>query len=233
MPVYQLDERLVFPPVHQAEQNGLLAIGGDLSAQRLLLAYSQGIFPWYEHNLPILWHCPDPRMVLLSQNVHVPRKLAKIMRQQTYEVRLDTAFSQVIDRCASIRRPGQNNTWITKEMKRAYIQLHELGYAHSAETWHKGTLIGGLYGVSLGAAYFGESMFSDVTNASKIAFVTLTRQLTRWNISLIDCQVYTHHLAQFGATLWPREQFLTALENALKSSTMRGKWQLDPRFREV
>ncbi len=226
MPVFKLDERLIFPPPEMADEGGLLAVGGDLSPERLLLAYSEGIFPWYSKELPILWHSPDPRLVLMSDELKVSRSLRKAMNKQPYEIKLDTAFPQVIETCATIFRPDQFDTWITDDMLSAYCRLHELGFAHCAEAWLDGELVGGLYGVSLGAAFFGESMFAKADNASKIAFVTLVQQLRTWDIHLIDCQVHTDHLARFGAEQWPRRRFLRALEDALDKPTRRGKWRL-------
>lgn len=228
MPVYQLDERLIFPPPELADENGMIAVGGDLCPERLLLAYSMGIFPWYSEGLPIIWHSPDPRLVLTPETLHVPRSLRKVMRKRPYEIRLDTAFDQVIEACAEVPREDQDGTWITEDMKRAYIELHELGFAHSAEAWQGDELVGGLYGVSLGSAFFGESMFAHADNASKIAFITLIRQLEAWNIDLIDCQVYTEHLSRFGAVEWRRREFLAALHSAVRRPTRRGRWRLDP-----
>lgn len=208
-----------------ADEGGLLAVGGDLRPERLLLAYSEGIFPWYSKELPILWHSPDPRLVLMSDELRVNRSLRKAMNKQPYEIRFDTEFPRVIETCAEIFRPDQFDTWITDDMKAAYCKLHELGFAHCAEAWDGDELVGGLYGVSLGAAFFGESMFARTDNASKIAFVTLVRQLHDWGIHLIDCQVHTDHLERFGATQWPRSRFLNALEQALDQPTRRGKWQ--------
>jgi leucyl/phenylalanyl-tRNA--protein transferase len=230
LPIYRLDERLAFPPVEHAEK-GLLAVGGDLSPPRLILAYSQGIFPWYSEGQPILWHSPDPRMVLEADRLKVPRSLRKIMRKGPYRLTLDTAFREVIAACASVPRPGQESTWITREMKRAYVELHRLGVAHSAEAWRDEKLVGGLYGVSLGAAFFGESMFAKTPDASKMAFVALAEQLRAWGITLIDCQVYTNHLARFGAKEWPRSRYLKALEEALTHPTRRGTWSFDDRSR--
>ncbi len=227
MPVYALGRELVFPPPQRAERSGLLAVGGDLSRERLVLAYRSGIFPWYEEGLPILWHSPDPRMVLRADELVVGRSLRKVIRKQPYEVRLDTAFRQVIEACAQTRRPGQHGTWITGEMIEAYCDLHEAGLAHSAEAWLGDELVGGLYGVSLGAAYFGESMFARAPDASKIAFVTLVRQLQAWGMPLVDCQVYTDHLARFGATEWRRSRFLEALDEALAAPTRLGPWRLE------
>lgn len=228
MPVFRLSERVAFPPPELADETGLLAVGGDLSPERLLLAYSLGIFPWYGEDLPILWHSPDPRLVLVADQVVIPRTLRKQLRRGRYEVRLDTAFLQVIRSCAATPRPDQDGTWITDDMVAAYMRLHELGYAHSAEAWLGGELVGGLYGVSLGGAFFGESMFARASDASKVAFVVLLEQLARWDIRLIDCQVHTEHLARFGAENWPRTRFLRALTAALERPTRRGPWRLDP-----
>ena len=226
MPIYRLDERLLFPPPEEAE-DGLLAVGGDLRPERLLLAYSQGIFPWYEQGQPILWHSPDPRMVLPASRLHVPRSLAKILRRGTYTFTLDEAFDGVIAACASAHRPGQRTTWITPAMRKAYGELHRRGLAHSVEAWRGDRLAGGLYGVSLGAAFFGESMFATEPDASKAAFVTLVAQLLRWDIDLIDSQVYTEHLARFGAEEWPRRRYLRALAKALEAPTRPGPWRFD------
>lgn len=227
MPVFRLSARLAFPPPELADESGLLAVGGDLRPERLLLAYSLGIFPWYSEGLPILWYSPDPRLVLESGDLVVSRSLGKTLRRGRYRVTLDTAFERVIRACAEVPRPGQQGTWITRDMVRAYCRLHELGYAHSAEAWLDDQLVGGLYGVSLGAAYFGESMFASAPDASKVAFVTLVEQLRRWDIQLIDCQVHTEHLARFGAVEWPRERFLRRLAEALDRPTRSGRWQLD------
>jgi len=224
VPVFALDDRLLFPPVECAE-DGLLAVGGDLKPQRLTLAYSQGIFPWYSRGQPILWYSPDPRLVLVSRRIHVPRSLQKTMKRRPFRLTMDTAFEEVIDRCGRTPRPGQTGTWITPAMRRAYIQLHKEGLAHSAEAWRGGELAGGLYGVSLGGAFFGESMFTVAPDASKIAFVALVEQLTAWDVSLVDCQVYTEHLARFGAEEWSRKEYLTALARALERPTRRGKWR--------
>jgi leucyl/phenylalanyl-tRNA--protein transferase len=225
LPVYRLDERLVFPPPDHAE-DGLLAVGGDLRPERLVLAYSQGIFPWYQRG-PIRWHSPDPRMVLLADRLRVPRSLAKTIRRKPYALTLDAAFARVINGCASVRRPGQRSTWITSAMKEAYVELHRRGLAHSAEAWRDGKLVGGLYGVSLGAAFFGESMFALAPDASKVAFVALVDQLRRWGITLVDSQVYTDHLARFGAEEWPRREYLVALHRALAAPTRSGPWSFD------
>ncbi len=206
---------------------GPLAVGGDLRPDRLLLAYSLGIFPWYGPGEPIQWHSPDPRMVLLANELRVTRSLRRTLRKGRFRLTLDTAFGAVVEACAQTPRPGQDGTWITDEMKTAYLKLHERGLAHSAEAWDGDDLVGGLYGVSLGAAFFGESMFTHVPEASKVSFVTFTEQLERWGIRLVDCQVYTEHLARFGAREWPRSEFLAALRVALEVPARVGPWRFD------
>jgi leucyl/phenylalanyl-tRNA--protein transferase len=230
VPIYRLDDRLLFPPPDEAE-DGLLAVGGDLRPERLILAYSRGIFPWYEKG-PILWHSPDPRMVLLADELRVSRSLRKTIRRAPYRLSLDTAFARVMAACGTARRPGQRSTWITPAMRDAYAELFRRGLAHSAEAWKDGQLVGGLYGVSLGGVFFGESMFARAPDASKVAFVALVEQLLRWRIHLIDCQVYTPHLARFGAREWPRRQFLAALKRQLERPTRPGPWAFDPAPRE-
>lgn len=226
MPIFRLDHRLTFPPVEYAE-DGLLAVGGDLRPERLLLAYRSGIFPWYSEGQPILWHSPDPRMVLVAADLEVPRSLRKTVRKQPYRVSLDTAFGKVVAACASVERPGQSDTWITPEMQAAYRELHRRGFAHSVEAWQERRLVGGLYGVSLGAAFFGESMFALAPDASKVALVRLVEQLVRWGIGLVDCQVHTDHLARFGAVEWPRRRYLAALKKALAAATRMGPWRFE------
>lgn len=226
MPIFRLDHRMTFPPVEYAE-DGLLAVGGDLRPERLLLAYRSGIFPWYSEGQPILWHSPDPRMVLVASALEVPRSLRKTIRKQAYRVTLDTAFAKVVAACASVERPGQSGTWITPEMQAAYRELHRRGLAHSVEAWQDRRLVGGLYGVSLGAAFFGESMFAVAPDASKVAFVRLVEHLVHWGIGLVDCQVHTGHLARFGAVEWPRKRYLAALKKALAAPTRPGPWRLE------
>jgi leucyl/phenylalanyl-tRNA---protein transferase len=226
MPVFRLDDRLVFPPVHLAE-DGLLALGGDLRPERLLLGYTQGIFPWYAENLPILWHSPDPRMVMTTRDLVVQRSLRKQIKRRPYELTTDKAFADVLRGCAQVPRPGQTGTWLIPEMVDAYLKLHELGFAHSFEAWEDGALVGGLYGVSLGAAFFGESMFAKAPDASKVAFVASVRQLDHWRIGLIDCQVHTEHLERFGAYEVPRLDYLQMLARALDEPTKRGLWTMD------
>ena len=228
MPVFRLGDEIVFPPADLAE-DGLLAVGGDLSPERLIRAYSEGIFPWYSQGEPILWHSPDPRFVVTPATLHVPVSLRKAMRARPFRLTLDSRFRQVIEACAAARRTDQDGTWVTPEMQDAYTELHRRGVAHSAEAWRGEELVGGLYGVSLGEAFFGESMFTCVPDASKIAFVTLVEQLDRWGISLIDCQVPTDHLARFGAEPWPRARYLGALREALRRPTRPGPWRFtDP-----
>ena len=225
--VYRMTSDLIFPAPDAAEPSGLLAVGGDLAPERLLLAYSMGIFPWYEEGLPILWHSPNPRMALVLSDLRVSRSLRKLLRDPPFEIRLDSAFEAVIRSCARTPRNRENGTWITDEMIDAYQRLFELGYAHCAEAWSGDELVGGLYGVSLGGCFFGESMFASRTNASKLAFVRLVEQLARWDFELIDCQVHTEHLARFGATQWPRARFLAALQKSLGKPTRCGRWQFD------
>ncbi len=227
MPVFQLDERLVFPPAELADSDGLLAVGGDLRPERLILAYGSGIFPWPTDEYPLLWHSPDPRFVLEGTGLHVPRSLQKTMRKGRYRCTLDGAFRRVIEACATRPRPGQKGTWITGAMVEAYVDLHELGCAHSVEVWQQGELVGGLYGVSLGGAFFGESMFADRPDASKVGFVRLVQQLGRWDINLIDSQVHTPHLDRFGAEHWPRARYLERLAQELGKPTRRGRWRFD------
>ena len=229
MPVFRLDPELpFFPPAELADPSGLLAVGGDLTPQRLVLAYRSGIFPWYSEGQPICWHSPDPRFVLVPDKLHVPRSLMKILRRGDYEIRFDTAFSTVIQKCAARPRPGQRGTWITRGMRRAYNTLHELGIAHSAEAWKDGVLVGGLYGVSMGDIYFGESMFAEAPDASKCAFVVLSRWMQARGIELIDSQVHTEHLERFGAVHWTRQEYLHRLTELVDRSTRRGRWVLDP-----
>jgi leucyl/phenylalanyl-tRNA--protein transferase len=215
-----------FPDPRKADAEGLIAYGGDLAPQRVLAAYAQGIFPWpYDASSPLLWFSPDPRMVLRPAELHISRSLQRTINKRLFDVRFDTAFAEVITQCATVKRPGQKGTWITDAMIRAYIRLHEMGFAHSAEAWSEGKLIGGLYGVSLGAAFFGESMFAKRPDASKVAFVHLVRQLQAWDFQLFDCQVHTEHVARLGATPWPRTRFLKTLEKALEQPTRKGPWR--------
>jgi leucyl/phenylalanyl-tRNA--protein transferase len=218
-----------FPPIEKAliEPNGLLAAGGDLSPIRLLAAYRRGIFPWYSPGEPILWWSPDPRMVLLPDRIRITRSLAKTLRNTDYSIRLDTAFDRVIAACATVPRDGQNGTWITAEMQAAYIRLHALGYAHSIETWHGNRLVGGLYGIAIGRAFFGESMFSHATDASKIALAHLCRYLVTRGFGIIDCQMETTHLASLGARPIPRDEYLARVTALVESGDAPGRWPAD------
>jgi len=220
----ELDDRLAFPPLHRSGPDGLLAVGGDLRPERLVAAYSQGIFPWPHDGLPLLWFSPDPRMVLDPRRLHVGRSLRARIQHAGFELRFDTAFRQVMEACASAPRPGQQGTWITPAMIEAYCALHARGLAHSAEAWRAGRLVGGLYGVSLGRAFFGESMFTRESDASKVAFVGLVQRLGASGFQLVDCQMHTPHLARFGAVLWSRVRYLEALRRALRQPTLRGRW---------
>ncbi len=226
MPVYRLTDALLFPRPEAAEPNGLLAIGGDLSKERLLLAYAMGIFPWYNEGDPVLWHSPMERLVLYVDDVRVNRTLRKTLRKRPYRLTLDTAFDQVIALCASTPRADQGGTWITEDMRRAYKELHAFGYAHSVEAWRGDELVGGLYGVSLGRAFFGESMFSLAPNASKIALVTLCAQLRHWDFDFVDCQIWTPTLESLGAIEEPKAKFLQILDRAVLAPTRKGNWSL-------
>jgi leucyl/phenylalanyl-tRNA--protein transferase len=226
VPIYALSRALVFPPPEHAV-DGLLAVGGDLSPERLLLAYRSGIFPWYDDGAPILWHSPDPRCVLLADRLHVGRTLRRTIGKGIYGVRFDTAFEQVIRACKTSPRPGQQGTWITDEMEQAYVRLFRLGYAHSVEAWRGEQLAGGLYGVSLGRVFFGESMFARQPNASKVALVALAERIARWGFRLIDAQVATPHTLAMGAEQWPRAKFLQVLREELAHPTRKGSWAVE------
>jgi leucyl/phenylalanyl-tRNA---protein transferase len=217
MPLFALDKELIFPPVHLAEPDGLLAMGGDLSTERLLLAYKSGIFPWYDGDLP-LWWSPDPRFVLFPKDLKISKSMQQLLKKNAFEFTTNKAFEAVITNCKKSPRKGQDSTWITDSVKDAYIEMHALGYAHSAEAWLNGELVGGLYGIRLGKVYFGESMFSLVSNASKFAFIKYVQQLIKEDIALIDCQVHTPHLESLGAGMIPRESFI----NLLKKNTTIG-----------
>ena len=209
-----LNHELTFPPVELAEPDGLLAAGGDLSTERLLLAYRQGIFPWYEGR-HILWWCPDPRFVLFPGELKESKSMKQLLKREAFDFRTDTAFGEVISNCKTISRKGQESTWITDDVRAAYTRLHKAGYAHSAETWSGGQLVGGLYGVRLDRVFFGESMFSKTSNASKYAFIKYVRQLRKEGVELIDCQVYTEHLESLGARMIPRAIFTSLLDKLI------------------
>lgn len=225
MPIYLLTDDLRFPLPMLSEKDGLLAVGGDLSEQRLLLAYQSGIFPWYSEDSQILWWSPDPRLVLYPDELNVSKSLRKVIRKNSFEITLDTAFRQVMTACADIRRAAGEGTWILDEMIAAYCHLHDAGYAHSVEAWHDGELAGGLYGVSLGRCFFGESMFARASNASKVAFYHLVQCLQSLRFDLIDCQVPTDHLVSLGAREISKQQFLCELEQSLQHPTLKGRWR--------
>ena len=223
MPVYRLPDRILFPPVDRAVKSGLLAVGGDLSPERLLAAYREGIFPWYGEGEPILWWSPDPRFILLPAELRVSRSMRQFLKKGLVRITFDQDFRGVIAACQK-PRPGQDGTWITPEMQDAYSALHDLGFAHSVEAWCGGALVGGLYGVALGHAFFGESMFSAKANASKAALITLVTRLSELNFDLIDCQVETPHLGSLGARPVPRRKFGELLHASLRHETLRGNW---------
>lgn len=210
MPLFALDKELIFPPVHLAEPDGLLAFGGDLSEERLLLAYRNGIFPWYEGEY-ILWWSPDPRFVLFPAEIKISKSMKQLLKKNAFEFTFNKAFERVINNCKIISRNNQQSTWITDEIKTAYINLHKKGYAHSCEVWLNNELVGGLYGIRLGKIFFGESMFSRASNASKFAFIKYVHQLQLEEVQLIDCQVYTEHLESLGARMIDRKDFITAV----------------------
>lgn len=226
MPVFYLSEnRLTFPPPFLADDTGLLAVGGDLSIPRLLKAYSSGVFPWYNEDEPILWWSPDPRLVLFPNELHISRSLAKVIKKGTYRITLDRAFKEVIENCKNVHTKTKEGTWIVDEMVEAYIKLHEEGYAHSVEAWDNDRLVGGLYGVSIGRCFFGESMFSIADNASKMAFAVFTKWLTSMGFDLIDCQVATKYLASFGAKEVSRKKFLEILAVSVSKPGLIGSWE--------
>jgi len=209
--MYLLSSDLVFPPVQLADQDGVLAIGGDLSTERLLLAYKSGIFPWYNQGEPIIWYSPNPRMVLFPENLKISKSMSQVIRKGEFTITFNQHFSEVISNCKNVYRQGQGGTWITNEMQLAYMQLHKKGIAKSVEVWLNNELVGGLYGIDLGHIFCGESMFSKVNNASKIAFIYLVQKLEKENYQLIDCQVYNNHLASMGAEEITRNEFLKFL----------------------
>jgi leucyl/phenylalanyl-tRNA--protein transferase len=227
MPIFRLIDDVVFPPPDYADPSGLIAVGGDLSSERLLEAYRVGIFPWYSDDQPILWWSPDPRFVLDLQQFKISRSLSKTLRRRVFHVTFDRAFADVITACATVAREDQSGTWITPEMRDAYMELHGLGYAHSVETWFEGKLAGGLYGVSLGKAFFGESMFHHRTDASKVALASLVEKLQSWNFHFIDAQMPTEHMLSLGAREISRRIFVKKLQSALRHPTRRGKWHAE------
>jgi len=227
MPVFELSDKMVFPSPRLARKDGLLAVGGDLSQQRLLLAYRRGIFPWFSDDNPILWWSPDPRLVLYPREFRISKSLNKTIKKNIFRVTLDTAFEQVINACADMRLKKYEGTWIVEEMIRSYCKLHESGFAHSVEAWYDGKLAGGVYGVSLGGCFFGESMFTIIDNASKVALAALVKHLETLFFDVIDCQVTTAHLIQSGAREITRGKFLEQLEKSLQKPTQQGKWIIE------
>jgi len=225
MPLFRLSHQIEFPPAWLARSDGLLCIGGDLSCERLLLAYQNGIFPWFSENEPILWWSPDPRLVLFPSQIKISRSLRKTIKKNIFQITLNQAFARTINACAAPRKHAQEGTWLVDEMKEAYIALHRLGYAHSVETWYQGQLAGGLYGLSMGGAFFGESMFSRKSDASKVALVALSRLLQAHGFDFIDCQVTTDHLCQMGAKEIPRQHFLDILHRSIRHKTDPGIWR--------
>ena len=225
MPVYQLIPDIpLFPPAEEAEADGLLAVGGDLTKERLLAAYRQGIFPWYEVGQPILWWCPNPRLVLFPEELKISRSLRKVLRKREFEIRFDSSFENVIKACADVRTKQGKGTWIIPEMQQAYTELHQEGYAHSVESWLNGELVGGLYGISLGQCFFGESMFSTVSDSSKAALVALAEFSKQAGIKIIDCQMTTQHLLSLGAREIDRQAFLRKLNQYLEKPDIKGPW---------
>lgn len=231
MNVFWLPEKGVdFPNPELADAEGLLAIGGDLSVERLISAYACGIFPWYNEESPILWWSPDPRFVLYPDNLHIPRSLRKVINSRRFTITMDRAFDQVIRFCACSPRPDQCGTWIVPEMIKAYCELHLHGIAHSVEAWRDGVLVGGMYGVSLGGVFFGESMFYREPDASKVALVWLVRFLRQSGFSMLDCQQVTHNLRRFGGEEVRRNDFLAQLKKALRTPTRQGLWEIPEDF---
>jgi len=225
MPVYQIPDELIFPDSALAEDDGLLGVGGDLSPERLLLAYANGIFPWFSKGEPIMWWSPDPRCVLRPEKLKISTSLRQALKKGNYEVRFDTCFEEVVRQCSAAKRKGQRGTWITKEMQEAYVKLHELGFAHSTEVFMDGELAGGLYGISMGMTYSGESMFHLRPEASKIALYHLVERLKAWKFALIDCQVTNQHLLSLGAEEMPRKEFLKQVIRDRGKPGHKGRWE--------
>jgi leucyl/phenylalanyl-tRNA--protein transferase len=211
--MYILTNELFFPPIESADESGLLAVGADLSPHRLIMAYRSGIFPWFNEEDPICWWSPDPRFVLFPKELKISKSMQAVMRKKEFQFSVNKAFEDVISNCKNVYREGQGGTWITDEMREAYIRLHQLGFAHSAEAWYNGQLVGGLYGIKLGNIFFGESMFSYQSNASKFAFINYVQHLQNENVQLIDCQLHTNHLESLGARMIPRAAFKKYLQN--------------------
>lgn len=227
MPLFRLSENLDFPPAWLARSDGLLCIGGDLSSKRILLAYKSGIFPWFSDNEPILWWSPEPRLVLVPGDIIVSKSLNKKIKKNIFKIKINTAFEQTIRSCAKPRKNEQEGTWLVDEMIESYIELHKLGYAHSIETYRDDKLVGGLYGICLGGSFFGESMFSHESDASKIALVALSNHLRKHNFDLIDCQVTTDHLLRMGAREISRNSFLDIITKSVKRNDIKDVWGIN------
>ena len=228
MTIFLLDEEGVdFPSPFLADSSGLLAVGGDLTVDRLLEAYRSGIFPWFSEGDPLLWWSPDPRLVLYPAAFRISKSLRRVMNKRPFNIRFDTAFKDVITACATVKRKGSGRTWITNDMIDAYCAMHDAGWAHSVEAWAEDALVGGLYGVAIGRCFFGESMFTRVSNAAKAAFVCLVNFLEQNHYKMIDCQMTTSHLLRFGAEEIPRSRFLSELEEAVAAPTEKGPWRSD------
>ena len=225
MPLFRLSSRLEFPPAWLARSDGLLCIGGDLSCERILLAYQNGIFPWFSDNEPILWWSPDPRLVLYPSEIRISKSLRKTLKKNRFRITINQAFEQTISACSQPRKDPNEGTWLVEEMKDAYIELHCQGHAHSVETWHQDRLVGGLYGVAMGCVFFGESMFSLESDASKSALVALARHLYAHGFDFIDCQVSTDHLCRMGAVEIPRNRFLDLLGRSIIRQPVSGVWE--------
>jgi len=223
LPIYLLNEKISFPPVDGAE-DGIVAVGGDLSPERLLLAYRLGIFPWFNEEDPIIWHSPEERFVLLLDDLHVSKSMRRVLNSNTFQITYDADFAFVIQQCANVKRKDEDGTWITKEMIDAYLELHYLGFAHSIEVWQDDTIVGGVYGVSLGKCFFAESMFHTATNASKFAIIKLVELLKQKHFHFVDAQVYTEHVETLGAKEIPRAQFMQLLQDGLQHESWIGKW---------
>jgi leucyl/phenylalanyl-tRNA---protein transferase len=224
MPIFALNKDITFPPVNLADRSGILAVGGDLSSGRLIEAYRHGIFPWYSDGDPIIWWSPDPRFVLFPEELYVSKTMRQVFRRNIFRITCDADFAAVIQGCRDPRKKEQG-TWITDEMMEAYQRLHKEGIAHSVEAWQDGKLAGGLYGISLGRCFFGESMFARASNASKAAFITLVRRLQELGYVIIDCQVHTAHLESLGARYVPRDKYIEIIEGASEGGPCAGSWR--------
>mgnify|MGYP002381525456 CR=1 FL=1 len=225
MPIYLLTDNLIFPPINGAE-DGIVAIGGDLSVERLLVAYKSGIFPWYSENEPIVWHAPEQRFVLMLSQIHISKSMHRVLNSNKFKITFDENFEFVINQCANITRKDQQGTWILPEMINAYTELHKKGYAHSVEIWKEDTIVGGLYGVSIGRCFFAESMFHTESNASKFALIKLSAFLKQHNFTFLDAQVFSEHVATMGAHEIPRNEFMNLLKDELNYPSLIGKWSV-------